>query len=172
MRTAFAALALLGAAAAQTINVTASNVYTTEVVTAFTTYCPFATTLSHNGQTYTVTSATTLTITNCPCTITKSSSIAPANITSSHATLPPSNSSSIASATPTHSIASGSPISSISKSAAPYPSINGTTTAPVGPTGTGSPATSSSVVPFHGAASKASAAGAAFLALFGLVAAL
>ncbi|MCJ1324984.1 hypothetical protein MMC10_001646 [Thelotrema lepadinum] len=50
----------------------ASNVtYTTEVVTAFTTFCPGATTLTHLGSTYTVTSATTLTITNCPCTITK-----------------------------------------------------------------------------------------------------
>jgi hypothetical protein len=45
--------------------------YTTEVVTALTTYCPAATQLTHNGKTYTVTSATTLTITNCPCTITK-----------------------------------------------------------------------------------------------------
>lgn len=45
--------------------------YTTEVVTALTTYCPEATTLTHNGQTYTITEATTLTITNCPCTVTK-----------------------------------------------------------------------------------------------------
>ena len=61
-----------------------------EVVTAWTTYCPEATTFSHAGVTYTVTEvgivnitvcpqqqltltqATTLTITNCPCTITKS----------------------------------------------------------------------------------------------------
>lgn len=67
-------------------------VYTTEVVTALTTYCPKATTFSHAGVTYTVTEvgfvnttvyaqqqltmtqATTLTITNCPCTITKSAS--------------------------------------------------------------------------------------------------
>jgi hypothetical protein len=49
-----------------------SNVsYTTEVVTAFTTYCPEATTLSFNGQNYTVTESTTLTITNCPCTVSK-----------------------------------------------------------------------------------------------------
>jgi len=46
-------------------------VYTTEVVTALTTYCPEATTLTHNGKTYTVTEATTLTITDCPCTISK-----------------------------------------------------------------------------------------------------
>lgn len=46
-------------------------VYTTEVVTALTTYCPAATTLTYNSKTYTITSATTLTITDCPCTIHK-----------------------------------------------------------------------------------------------------
>jgi len=49
-----------------------SNVtYTTEVVTALTTYCPEATEITHGGTTYTITEATTLTITDCPCTITK-----------------------------------------------------------------------------------------------------
>jgi len=66
--------------------------YTTEVVTSFTTYCPEATSIVHNSQTYTITEvctspnalftyertltdaifqATTLTITNCPCTVTR-----------------------------------------------------------------------------------------------------
>ena len=57
-----------------TANVTASAtgiVYTTEVVSKFTTYCPFATSVTMGNQTYTVSSATTLTITDCPCTITK-----------------------------------------------------------------------------------------------------
>lgn len=49
---------------------TSANVYVTDVVTAYTTYCPSATKLTHAGTTYTVTEATTLTITNCPCTIT------------------------------------------------------------------------------------------------------
>ena len=40
----------------------APPVYTTEVVTALTTYCPYATQLTHGGKTYTVSSATTLTI--------------------------------------------------------------------------------------------------------------
>lgn len=44
---------------------------TTEVVTAFTTYCPAATTLTYNQKTYTISSATTLTITDCPCTLTR-----------------------------------------------------------------------------------------------------
>lgn len=46
-------------------------VYTTEVVTQLTTYCPAATTLTHGTKTYTVTAPTTLTITDCPCTVTK-----------------------------------------------------------------------------------------------------
>jgi len=45
--------------------------YTTEVVTKLVTYCPSATKITHGGSTYTVTEPTTLTITNCPCTISK-----------------------------------------------------------------------------------------------------
>jgi hypothetical protein len=53
--------------------------YTTEVVTAYTTYCPKATEITHGGQTYTATEATTLTITNCPggCTISHPASSPP-----------------------------------------------------------------------------------------------
>ncbi|GME89049.1 unnamed protein product [Ambrosiozyma monospora] len=40
-----------------------------QVVTAYTTYCPAATEITTNGKTITVTGATTLTITDCPCTI-------------------------------------------------------------------------------------------------------
>jgi hypothetical protein len=43
--------------------------YTTTVVASLTTFCPFATTITHGVNTYTVESATTLTITDCPCTI-------------------------------------------------------------------------------------------------------
>jgi hypothetical protein len=46
-------------------------VYTTEVHTAYTTVCPASTELTFNGVTYTATASTTLTITNCPCTIVK-----------------------------------------------------------------------------------------------------
>ncbi|KAH7263467.1 hypothetical protein BKA59DRAFT_506483 [Fusarium tricinctum] len=46
-------------------------VYTTEVLTAITTYCPEPTTLTHGNKTYTVTEPTTFTITDCPCTVTK-----------------------------------------------------------------------------------------------------
>jgi len=41
------------------------------VVTELTTYCPEPTEFVTNGKTYTVTQATTLTITDCPCTIKK-----------------------------------------------------------------------------------------------------
>ncbi|KAI0893345.1 hypothetical protein F4806DRAFT_476672 [Annulohypoxylon nitens] len=47
-------------------------VWTTVVETDYTTYCPAATTFAWQNVTYTATTATTLTITNCPCTITYS----------------------------------------------------------------------------------------------------
>ncbi|KAJ9502978.1 hypothetical protein H2202_001130 [Exophiala xenobiotica] len=47
-----------------------SDIWTTTVVTAITTYCPRATSFIQNGKTYTATEATTLTIIDdCPCTI-------------------------------------------------------------------------------------------------------
>ena len=68
------ALAFLASAAAA-FNVARGTApvidYVTETVTAMTTYCPYATQLTHNGQTYTVTEATHLTITDCPCTVTR-----------------------------------------------------------------------------------------------------
>ncbi|KAG6130395.1 hypothetical protein E4U12_004223 [Claviceps purpurea] len=53
------------------VTTSAGIAYTTEVVTALTTYCPLATTLTYGNKTYTIKSATTLTITDCPCTIHK-----------------------------------------------------------------------------------------------------
>ncbi len=43
--------------------------YTTQVVTAYTTYCPAATEITYGTKTYTVTEPTTLTISDCPCTV-------------------------------------------------------------------------------------------------------
>ena len=67
----FSSIALIasGMSVAAAWNQNGTIAYTTQVVTALTTYCPAATQVTHNGVTYTVTSATTLTITNCPCTI-------------------------------------------------------------------------------------------------------
>jgi hypothetical protein len=67
MKYGFAMLAAATGALASTWNGT----YTTVIVTALTTYCPFATELTHNGIVYTVTEETTLTITDCPCTLTQ-----------------------------------------------------------------------------------------------------
>lgn len=58
------------AAAGFVAAVQAQTAYVYETVTAVTTYCPEATSLTHNGVTYTITEATTLTISNCPCTLT------------------------------------------------------------------------------------------------------
>lgn len=56
-----------------------SNVtVTTEVVDVYTTYCPEATQITHGTKTWTVTAPTTLTISECPCTITR-----PVTVTSS-----------------------------------------------------------------------------------------
>jgi len=68
MQFSVVALAAFAATAAAWSN---GTVYTTEVLTAYTTVCPAATSFSINGVTYTVTESTTLTITNCPCTIVK-----------------------------------------------------------------------------------------------------
>jgi len=69
MKYSFAALAF--AATGALAGYDNGTVYTTQIVTALTTYCPAATQITHNGQTYTITEATTLTITDCPCTLTK-----------------------------------------------------------------------------------------------------
>lgn len=49
--------------------VTGSIVTTsTEIVTEYTTYCPEPTTFTEGNKTYTATEATTITVTDCPCT--------------------------------------------------------------------------------------------------------
>lgn len=61
----------------------------TVVVTEFTTYCPSPTTITTNGATYTVSVPTTLTITDCPCTITRIQ--APSGFRNSSTTIPTSD---------------------------------------------------------------------------------
>lgn len=67
----FSAAAVLAAAAGAQAYGYNNVTYTTEVVTAVTTYCPGPTQITYGGETYTVSEATTLTITKCPggCTI-------------------------------------------------------------------------------------------------------
>merc|ERR1712072_118669 len=166
---AVAAAGLAGAATAahmgnSTMAASASDVYVTDVVTAYTTYCPEPTKITHKGETYTVSEATTLTITNCPggCTVTKPASSAVVPETTAPVETAPVETTPVAMPMPS--------------AGAPYPSANGTTTAPYGtgvPAVTGSSATGSSTAPaYTGAANQAYlSASAGFLALFGLVAA-
>jgi len=63
--------------AAAGVNAFQNVTYTTEVVTAVTTYCPEATELTYGGTTYTITEATTLTISDCPCTIKRPVTVVP-----------------------------------------------------------------------------------------------
>lgn len=65
----FSAVAILAAAAGA--HAWSNVTYTTEIVTAVTTYCPEPTEITYGGTTYTITEATTLTISDCPCTVTK-----------------------------------------------------------------------------------------------------
>lgn len=163
----------------------ASNVtYTTEVVTAYTTYCPAATQITHNGETYTVTEATTLTITNCPCTISKPvySTSAPAapssypvssamssamsSAVSSYPVSAPgvSSSAAVTSAKPTAPVYPTGANSTIATVPATKSSV-GTTSATVVPSGTGS-----TPVPTAGAGKAAALSGAGLAGVLGLVA--
>lgn len=67
----FSAAAVLAAVAGAQAYGYNNVTYTTEVVTAVTTYCPGPTQITYGGETYTVSEATTLTITKCPggCTV-------------------------------------------------------------------------------------------------------
>ncbi|MCJ1454613.1 hypothetical protein MMC28_004966 [Mycoblastus sanguinarius] len=158
--------------------------YTTEIVSTLTTYCPGATTLSHAGSTYVVTKATTLTITNCPCTLTKPVSSAPAVTPSTLGTAPAISVTPVASvpvAATTAPVVGTAP-ASISASPIVYSSVaspiyaNSSVPAVV-PAGTGTAAPTSAVTPspsttapFKGAANKMAASGASLAALLGLAA--
>lgn len=53
---------------------TKTPIYVTKTVSHYTTYCPGPTQITTNDKTYTVTEATTLTITDCPCTVIETTS--------------------------------------------------------------------------------------------------
>jgi len=70
MQFTFAAVAaVMATAVAAGGNGTA--VWVTDIVNVYTTVCPAATTFAFNGVTYTATASQTITITNCPCTVSK-----------------------------------------------------------------------------------------------------
>ncbi|KAK4498058.1 hypothetical protein PRZ48_010714 [Zasmidium cellare] len=154
----------------------AAPAYVTEVLTSYTTYCPGPTSITHNGVTYTVTEATTLTITNCPCTVTKpaySSVVSSCSTCSTPAAPTTPAAPSYPASSPVSPVSPSSPVAPV-----PYPSGNATipayTKAPT--VGTGAytpPASTSPVAPaYTGAANKASFGVAGLLAAAGFVAAL
>ncbi|KAG0649141.1 Clock-controlled 6 [Hyphodiscus hymeniophilus] len=151
MKYAFAALAFAAGALA---GGNGTVVYTTDVVTAYTTFCPEATTITHGTWTYTATASETVTVTNCPCTISKPV-VVPSTVL--YSSCPPS-----AAAT-----------SAGVETQAPYPTPTTTYTNPlvaVYSTGAAQPSgTVSPSVPFTGAAS-ANKAGALLGAIAGVVA--
>ncbi|KAI1199633.1 hypothetical protein F5X97DRAFT_113770 [Nemania serpens] len=133
--------------------------YTTQVVTSYETYCPGPTQITYGTNTYSVTEATTLTITDCPCTVS-----VPVYTTSSVIYSTCSSSSSSAPAYPTFTV----PVYPSSNYTAVYPT---TTPAAVPTTGGVYPTTTPSVtaIPTAGAGKVAAFSGAAFAGLMGLV---
>jgi len=195
--TATAAAAMVGVAAASyapeghyeapSNSTKPEDVYTTEVVTAYTTFCPVATEIEHGGQTYTATASETLTITNCAegCTVTKPAETHPATYPAeSHPVEVPVTTSASAEAPeethrveqspeePEHAPSAPAPVAPV------YPTGNATAPEPAPvPSGTGAPApsgTDSEGAPIQSgnAASRFSVGAAGLLAMFGLVAAL
>jgi hypothetical protein len=149
----FAAAAVIAAVAGVSAH---SNVsYTTEVVDVYTTYCPYATEITHGGKTYTVTEATTLTITDCPCTITKPVITTSAVVCHDCVKPPPAhgNNSTWVPVVPTGGAATtpGAPVSTPTK-------------------GSGSGGESPSEVPTAGAGKVAALSGAGLAAIVGLAA--
>ncbi|KAI1108999.1 hypothetical protein F5Y14DRAFT_47146 [Nemania sp. NC0429] len=133
--------------------------YTTSVVSSYETYCPGPTQITYGTNTYSVTEATTLTITDCPCTVS-----VPVYTTSSviYSTCSSSSSSS-APAYPTFTV----PVYPSSNNTAPtYP----TTTPAVPTTGGVYPTATPTAIPTAGAGKVATLSGAAFAGLMGLVA--
>lgn len=152
----FSAAAVLAIAAGASAH---SNVtYTTEIVDTYTTYCPAPTEITHGGKTYTITEATTFTITDCPCTVTK-----PVITTSAvvcHNCPAPGYTNSTLVAVPTQPGKPNPPASSVPVGTAPGPG------APA-PTGTSGP--KPTTVPVAGAG-KVALSGAGLAGIVGLAA--
>ncbi|KXT00561.1 hypothetical protein AC578_5236 [Pseudocercospora eumusae] len=142
----------------------------TDVYSEYTTYCPEATTLTHGGKTYTVSTATTLTITSCYGGCTKESASVPTWAPSSSASVPysPVETSMSAPAPPVYGGSSSATWATSAATVPYYPTgvANATT-----PAGTGYPSVSASQpASYTGAASNVAAG--AMVGLSGLVAAL
>ncbi|KAM7221082.1 hypothetical protein V8F06_003467 [Rhypophila decipiens] len=148
----FSAATVLAAVAGAQAYAYSNVTYTTEVVTAVTTYCPGPTQITYGGETYTVSEATTLTITKCPggCTVTY----------------------------PVHTVSS---VYCNTCSAPGYTNATAPAPAPVYPTGTGSVSTPAPAAPTYpteeapvtaGAAKAVAFSGAALAGVLGFAALL
>ncbi|KAI9642766.1 hypothetical protein NHQ30_008498 [Ciborinia camelliae] len=145
----FSTIAIISAFAAavsatgnHSVSATASDpvVWVTDIVTQYTTFCPAATALEYNGITYTAKANETITITNCPCTVSKpvyTTSVVECNGCSANPTAP-------AGTAP----AGSAPVYGNSTAPAPTSAAStnqggsvGTTSAPVGPSPTSAAAT-------------------------------
>ncbi|KAL7896468.1 hypothetical protein HDV63DRAFT_250136 [Trichoderma sp. SZMC 28014] len=162
----FTVAVALAAAGVSAVYVPPSNVtVVTDVVQSYVTYCPFATQITHGSKTYTVTEPTTLTITDCPCTITRP-------VTTTSAVL----CNTCGAAAPTGSVPAGNggsvppafTNSTISSPTQAPPA--GGNAAPTGPAGTGAGVPTAPPAIPTGAASKAVLSGAGLAGIVGLAA--
>jgi len=72
----FTKLAIVAGLAAS-VSAWANETWVTTTVDVLTTVCPFATSMTFNGVTYTATAHETITITNCPCTVSFKPTVTP-----------------------------------------------------------------------------------------------
>ncbi|KAI4860757.1 hypothetical protein F4820DRAFT_435956 [Hypoxylon rubiginosum] len=132
-------------------------VWTTVIETDYTTYCPSPTTFAWNNVTYTATSATTVTITNCPCTVTYST---PPVITTTSYPKPTYYPTGSVGTTITYPVGNGSstvitytpPVSTYISGTVPITTTPGVPTTPGLPTNTPIPPTTTGVIPIPTAA--------------------
>ena len=153
----FSAAAVLAAAAGASAGYGGNATVVTEVVDVYTTYCPGPTQITHGSKTYTVTEATTLTITDCPCTITRP--VIPTSSVVCNTCGGYNNGTAPGSAVPT-AVPTGP--SSVPGHSSPAPPAGGSSTK----TGTGSP----SAVPTAGAGKLAALSGAGLAGVVGFAA--
>ncbi|KAF8243879.1 hypothetical protein K440DRAFT_30933 [Wilcoxina mikolae CBS 423.85] len=135
----------------------ATQYTTTEIVHELTTYCPYATKITQGSKTYTVTEATTLTIKDCPCTLTHTYTSAPVAKTPVVVSPPPVYT--------TESTSTPCP------SGTGVPTHYGNATTASAPTYAASSSTPKASTPaFEGSANRATVAGGALAGLLGVVA--
>lgn len=146
-----------------------SDTTVTDVISEYTTYCPEATTLTHGGMTYTVSTATTLTITSCPGGCSQSAAV-PTMAPTTSAAVPYSPVETSAMSAPVYGPGSSSATwaTSVAGAVPYYPTGSSNATMPAG---TGSPsAPASQPASYTGAASNVAAG--AMVGFSGLIAAL